>query len=141
MKLIDTNILVYAFDVESEHHKKAKEVLKSALQECEMVLSAQNLLEFYSVVTKKIPAPLSPDEAYAIINIILKTPEIMIITASRNCVKNAVKISKEKNLRGARVFDAVISETMKEYGIEIILTEDDKHFEALGIYAKNPLVE
>ena len=39
------------------------------------------------------------------------------------------------------MFDAVISETMKEYGIEIILTEDDKHFEALGIYAKNPLVE
>ena len=76
-----------------------------------------------------------------IIDIILKTPEIMVITPSIDCVKNAVKISKEKNLKGARVFDAVISETMKDYGIEIIFTEDDKHFEKLGVYARNPLVE
>ncbi|ODS36659.1 hypothetical protein BEH94_11755 [Candidatus Altiarchaeales archaeon WOR_SM1_SCG] len=37
-----------------------------------------------------------------------------------------------KNLRGARVFDTVISETMKEYRIEIIFTEDDRHLRRLG---------
>ncbi|PKP59016.1 MAG: hypothetical protein CVT89_01750 [Candidatus Altiarchaeales archaeon HGW-Altiarchaeales-2] len=140
MKLVDTNILVYAFDIESEHHIKAKEILKDGLKNSNIVLSSQNLLEFYSVATRKIPVPLSPKDANEVINIIFDTPEIMIIAPSLNCVRNAVKTSEKKNLKGARIFDVVISETMKENGIEVILTEDN-HFEKLGVYMDNPFVK
>lgn len=85
------NILVYAFDVESKHHKKAKEVIRIAIENGGMVLSTRNLLEFYSIATKKIPVPVTPENAYETIDTIPETPEIMIINAGIDAAKNAVK--------------------------------------------------
>ena len=58
--LLDSNVLVYAYDSsEGKKHKTAKKLLQSCFDgEHQFVLSVQNLAEFFSIVTKKIPVPL-----------------------------------------------------------------------------------
>ena len=53
-RLIDTNILVYAYDTsEGTKHDIAKEILKKIWQDGGGVVCVQNLMEFFVVITKK----------------------------------------------------------------------------------------
>ena len=62
--LIDTNILVYAYDrSEPEKQRRALNVLDDLARSQEGRLSAQVLSEFYVNVTRKINPPLIPAEA------------------------------------------------------------------------------
>jgi predicted nucleic acid-binding protein len=50
--LLDTNILVHAYNKSSPHQKKASEIIRKAMQgEIEACLSPQVLYEFFAVVT------------------------------------------------------------------------------------------
>jgi len=62
--LIDTNVLVYAYDrAEPERQRRALEVLDALARSGEGRLSAQVLSEFFVNVTRRIPAPLTAAEA------------------------------------------------------------------------------
>ena len=62
--LIDTNVLVYAYDhAEPRKQRRALQVLDELAGSGEGRLSAQVLSEFFVAVTRRIPAPLSGDEA------------------------------------------------------------------------------
>jgi len=63
--LVDTNVLVYAYD-RSEPQKGgvALEVLDALAVRGLGALSTQVLAEFFNAVTHKIPAPLSLEQAY-----------------------------------------------------------------------------
>lgn len=62
---VDTNVLVYAYD-RSEPQKQARalEVLDDLVQRGVGLLSAQVLAEFYVTITRKLAAPLTPQQAY-----------------------------------------------------------------------------
>jgi predicted nucleic acid-binding protein len=62
--LIDTNVLIYAFDSANlVKQKKAVEVLRSTFDGGIGLLSAQVLGEFFTIVTRKIQDPLTIPEA------------------------------------------------------------------------------
>jgi predicted nucleic acid-binding protein len=62
--LIDTNVLVYAYDrTEPEKQRRALEVLDALARSGEARLSAQVLAEFFVNVTRKIAAPLTTAQA------------------------------------------------------------------------------
>lgn len=62
--LIDTNVLVYAYDrSETDKQRRALDVLDRLVNTGEGRLSAQVLSEFYVNVTAKIPSPLTKAEA------------------------------------------------------------------------------
>ena len=62
---VDTNVLVYAYD-RSEPQKQARalEVLDDLAHRGAGLLSAQVLAEFYVTITRKLAAPLTPEQAY-----------------------------------------------------------------------------
>ena len=63
--LVDTNVLVYAYDrSEPEKQKRALAVLDSLAKGETGVLSVQVLSEFFNSITRKIAAPLSIADAY-----------------------------------------------------------------------------
>jgi predicted nucleic acid-binding protein len=65
---VDTNILVYAEDQDAgRKHVIARDLVASLWRSGEGVLSVQVLQEFFVTVTRKIPQPLSPAEAFAIV--------------------------------------------------------------------------
>ena len=60
--LLDTNILVHAYNKSSPHQKNASGVIKKAMQsEIEAYLAPQILYEFFAIVTnpKRVEHPMS----------------------------------------------------------------------------------
>ena len=76
---IDSNVLVYAYD---QHDAKKQDTAQSVLAKSIMsgngTLSTQVIGEFFTIVTKKIPIPLSTDEAWEIVKTLTVLPVIHI---------------------------------------------------------------
>lgn len=128
--LIDSNILIYAFDEEEkEKNPAAKKILERALNgEINIILSTQNLSEFYYNVTKKIKKPLSILEAKEIILGLIALANIKTSEVNKNSVLNAIDISSEYYIS---YWDALIVSVMKENNVYSIITENDKDFKKI----------
>lgn len=65
---VDTNVLIYAYDTDAgDRHERAMSALSALWASGSGAISTQVLQEFYVNVTRKIPHPLEPAEARAII--------------------------------------------------------------------------
>lgn len=57
---IDTNVLVYCFDLsEKEKYKRANRLIKDLKETSNLFISSQVLNEFINIVTRKIENPIS----------------------------------------------------------------------------------
>ena len=66
---LDTNILVYAYDLDAGDKRQiSADLIRRMWQAGNGALSTQVLQEFYVNVTAKIPSPLSPSEARAVVS-------------------------------------------------------------------------
>lgn len=139
IKLIDTNILVYAIDEdEGNKHKKAKDIIsKYVSNQNEMALSTQNISEFFVVSTEKIHNPIPKDYAKIIINTLIKLPNIKILIINDETIIEAIELSERYNIS---YWDALIASTMIENNIFTIYTENEKDFKKIpGLTVINPL--
>jgi predicted nucleic acid-binding protein len=116
---LDTNILVYAYD---EHEpckqKTAQKILADGIEQENIVLSVQVIGEFFNVVTRHIPQPMSPEEAEYIINTlsILPVQEIDLFMVTR-----AIDIHKTYHIP---YWDSLIVSAAERGGCAQILSED-----------------
>ncbi|HEV2487885.1 MAG TPA: PIN domain-containing protein [Terracidiphilus sp.] len=132
---IDTNVLVYAHDIDAgQKHQIAKKVLIGLSEQRAGALSMQVLQEFYVTVTRKIASPLSKDDARAIVEdfsnwCVLTTPED---------IRQAFLIED-----GARIefWDALIVAAAVRSGATRILSEDLHQGQTIaGIPIENPFL-
>ena len=138
--LIDSNILIYAFDKdEEEKNLVARRILEKIFDgKVNIFLSTQNLSEFYYNVTKKIKKPLEIIEAKEIISGLISLSNIKIIKINEENILQAIEISSEYNLS---YWDALIASVMKESHIYSIITENDKDFKKIPwLRVTNPFV-
>lgn len=130
---IDTNVLVYAHDIDAgSKQRKAEEVLISLRQQKLGVLSMQVLQEFYSTVTRKLRLPIPKAEARAIVE-----------DFSHWCVApTAADIQKAFQIEDqARIgfWDAMIVAAAVRAGATRILSEDLNPGQIIaGITIENP---
>lgn len=123
--LIDTNILVYAYDsVAGSKHSTAKELLKKAWEEA-AIISLQNLCDFFVVITKKVEKPVSIKQAKDIIEDIICSKEWAIIDRTSETIINTLELTRGTNVH---FWDEVIAATMLEFGVKVIITENVKDF-------------
>ncbi|MDO9289354.1 MAG: PIN domain-containing protein [Thermodesulfovibrionales bacterium] len=136
--LVDTNILVYAYDrSEIDKQKKALDILDSLTENNAGILSAQVLSEFFVTVTKKIPSPLSASEAYASISNYMSSWTIVDINGL--IVLEAVRGVQTHNFS---YWDSLIWATARMNQIHIVLSEDFSHNSAVeGIQFLNPFLQ
>lgn len=121
--LVDTNILVYAYDrSEPEKQAKAAEVLDTLARDGSGMLSPQILSEFFSVVTKKIPAPLSIEQGYASLGNYIQFWEVVDLTGP--VVLEGARGVKEHQLS---FWDSLIWATARMNQIPAVLSEDFSH--------------
>lgn len=133
--LLDTNILVYADNINSPYHTIAKEVRDSCLRgEIQGCLSTQNLYEYFAVVTdsKKVEFPLSPDEAINEIEKYLKAKTIKIIFPKPITIQRVINLVKKYKMKKQEIFDAQLVATMLDNGIKNIVTRNVKHFKTMS---------
>jgi len=136
--LMDTNLLVYAYDTfDRKKHDKCKTLVEDTFKgERRLAVSNQILSEMFYVLTQKLKNPLSLDDAYAIVFGIIDSANWIKINYSHETVKKALMIVKNQN---ASFWDSLIVATALENGITKIYTENTKDFKMPDAQAINPL--
>ena len=135
--LIDSNLLVYAYEKEGSAKKeKAKELLNECLSgERQFAISSQNLSEFVSATTRK--GKLSIEEARNFVIKLSKFEGFRKINYRVETIPIALEFVQQFK---ASFWDSLLAATMRKNGIFNIYTENVKDFKMPWINAVNPLI-
>lgn len=115
---IDTNVLVYSVDAaEPDKMQRAREII-SRLPARATVVSTQVLMEFYVTVTRKLPRPLTQQEAAGMVDDLSR---LETVTTDARLVRAAIGLSRSATVS---LFDALILVAAGEAGCTRVLTED-----------------
>ncbi len=135
--LIDSNVLVYAYDLSSTKHAKAEKIIGEFLLNRNGVVSCQNLAELSRVLCEKIPNKIP---FYQVRNIVLELSEnLEVLTYDSHTVADALSAC---DAYGIHFFDALIAATMENWNVKTIITENDADFKKIKwIKTINPFVE
>lgn len=141
--LFDSNILVYAHNLDSPFYKKAKELHEQVVyKNLKGVVANQNLLEFYSTITnsKLVSNPQTAQKAHRSCLAYLKAG-FKIIYPKQDDLQNALYLAEKANISGRKIFDLYLVATMLSNGIDTIYTANDKDFKDFPqIKAINPFL-
>ena len=145
MFAIDTNILVYAHNVDSEYNQKASAFLERVLTERDekenllVCIPAQVLLEFVNVITRQnLEKPLSLSDAIKAVKELLETG-IKIIFHCETQIQTFLDLLSTISTR-KKVFDVSLAATLKDNeisGLYTVNVTDFVDFEFLEVV--NPL--
>jgi predicted nucleic acid-binding protein len=133
---VDTNILIYAHDVDARaKHDVARGVLRELWSRRTGVLSMQVLQEFYVNVTRRIASPLPKDVARAVVN----SYSIWCIDATPAEIAAAFRIEDESRIG---FWDALIVASALKCGATRILSEDLNAQQTIsGVQIQNPFAQ
>lgn len=133
--LIDTNLIIYAYEKEdSERKKKSLEILDKCYQnKIILAISNQNLAEFSSVILKK--SKLNSEETKDIVKDISNFKGFKKLNYKRKTILSAIDISEKYQMS---FWDSLIAATMIENGIFNIYTENSKDFKIPSLNVVNP---
>jgi predicted nucleic acid-binding protein len=132
---LDTNVLVYAVSSAKDDAAKRRRAL-DLVQRTEFGLSAQVLQEFYVTVTRKIRAPLSPEQAVALIDEYRVFPTVPTDYA---LIVAAVELSLRYRIS---YWDGAILAAAQALEAPVLYTEDLSHGQLYGrTRAVNPFLD
>jgi len=136
-RLIDTNVLVYAYDVsEKAKRQVARALLDEVWDHGGGVVTLQNLSEFFVAVTGKVQRPIGVSSARAIISDILRSGRWLVIDRQARTIIMATDFVENNK---APFWDALIAACMLEHGVRVIVTENERDFKRIpGIAVINP---
>ena len=136
-RLIDTNILVYAYDISEKAKRRiARTLLDQIWDQGGGVVTLQNLAEFFVVVTRKVANPIPIASARTIISDILRSRRWLIIDRQAETLLKATELVERHE---APFWDALIAGCMLEHDIHTIVTENERDFKKIpGITVVNP---
>jgi predicted nucleic acid-binding protein len=133
---VDTNVLIYAHDLDAGlKHDRAALIVADLWEKENGIISVQVLQEFYVNVTRKIARPLAPAAARGVIRNYLAWP---VEPNEPSAILLASEIA-ERNLLS--FWDALIVASAARAGADKILSEDLNHGQVIeGIRIENPFL-
>lgn len=129
--LFDSNVLIYAHNEDSPFHPQAvHSITKVVKGKILGVLTSQNLLEFYSVITDKrrLPNPINPKQASELVREYLSSP-FEIIYSNVNTNKIMAELTKKNEFKNGQIFDVFLIATMLSNNIRHIITANVDYFQ------------
>jgi predicted nucleic acid-binding protein len=133
---VDTNVLIYAHDLDAgSKHDRAAAILSDLWENENGIVSVQVLQEFYVNVTRKISAPLTPALARGVIRNYLAW---QIAPNDPSTVLSASEIAERNQIS---FWDALIVASASNAGADRILSEDLNHGQMIeGVVIENPFL-
>jgi predicted nucleic acid-binding protein len=133
---IDTNILVYAHDVDARSkHEIARDALRQLWNNAAGVLSPQVLQEFYVNATRKIEMPLPKEAA----RLVVSTYSTWCIDVTPSEVSAAFRIEDDAKIG---FWDALIVASAAKAGATRLLSEDLNAGQNIaGVRIENPFTQ
>jgi predicted nucleic acid-binding protein len=135
--LIDTNVLLYAYDAGDRlRHEAALHVLKQREQSATGRFSVQCLAEFFSVSTRKLKPPMTPAEALQEIELISRSFPVFDLTVP--VVTEAARGVRDHHIA---YYDAQLWATARLHQIPLVFSEDFSSGQVIeGVRFVNPFV-
>lgn len=132
---VDTNILIYAHDVDQKRKNPvARKLLVELVRTRTIVLSPQVLQEFYVNVTRKIAKPIAKRVARDIVNDF----GIWCVDTNATDVATAFRIEDESKIS---FWDALICASALKSGARIVFSEDLNAGQTIaGLEIRNPFL-
>ena len=123
--LLDTNILVYGHQEQSEFHARSRSILKQGfVGKIPVCLCPQVCVEFYATITnpKRVTNPAPPEEAIEEIEKYLKSSNVRIIHPGEETWEYTLSLLKRRAPKGMKVFDLKLIATMLSNDVSRIYT-------------------
>jgi predicted nucleic acid-binding protein len=135
-EFLDTNVLVYAHDVDAgRKHTEARDLVLRLIDEGTGLISVQVLQEFFVAVTKKIPSPLDADTAEEIIE---DLGAMGVFSPQQQDVVAAIHLVKRHRIS---FWDAMIIRAAVAQDASIVWSEDLASGQTYaGVTVRNPFV-
>ena len=135
--LIDTNILVYAFDADSgRKYSIAKELIGRSWRGKERyAVSIQNLAEFSVVVREKVAHPVPSEDIRQFLSLVMRSHDWQVLGYGAKTIIRAHEIRDEYHLH---FWDALLAATMEENAVRTIISEDAHFRNVPWITVQNP---
>jgi toxin-antitoxin system PIN domain toxin len=126
--VVDTNILVYAADADSEWHVKSRDFIEQRRRRPDAWFTTWPIIyEFMRVTThpRVMRKPWSAPQAFSFISALLRSPGLaMLVPTERHADVAARVISELPWLAGNLLHDARTAILMREHGLIRICTRD-----------------
>ncbi len=136
---VDSSVLVAACQTIHPNYHLATGALEACLDRGDEVLfPGHAIVESFSVLTR-VPEPLrlTPTVAREVINSIVAEAEV--ITLDSSTYLTFLDTAVVEGISGGRVYDALIAETARAAGAEVLLTFNVRHF--AGVPGEMAIVE
>jgi len=139
--VIDANLLIYSYDLDSAHHKKSLAWLEEVLSGAEAVgLPWQSISAFLRVITnRRLPGTrVSVEQAVQVVEEWLQQPNVRLLVPGDQHWSVFRQMIVQGRASGALVSDAEIAALTTEYG-GVLLTADRDFARFPGLRWKDPL--
>jgi uncharacterized protein len=137
VKLVDANVLLYAYDSSSPHHNSCRDWFESALNAPEAIaLPWQTLLAFVRIATnpRAVREPLSGAAACSIVATWLERPNVVVPDPGERFWEIFHSQVRVAEVSGPRVTDAALASMALELGATLCSTDRDfRRFDGLRI--------
>jgi uncharacterized protein len=137
MKLLDANVLLYAYDMSSIHHETCRTWLESAFNTDEMIaLPWQTILAFVRISTnpRAVKNPLLSTNACAIVETWLERPNAVVVNAAERFWLILRQQILDAQVSGPLVTDAALAALAIEHGATLCSTDRDfRRFQGLKL--------
>ncbi len=145
MFAIDTNLLVYSHNEDSQFNEKAAGFLEKVINDRDeegnrtVCLPSQVLTEFVNVIThQSLETPLTLSKAIDVVNDYINTG-IKIIYQRETQIDTLLELLRSENTR-KKVFDVALAATLKDNGISGLYTANVNDFDKFDfLKVINPL--
>jgi predicted nucleic acid-binding protein len=133
---VDTNVLIYAHDLDAgPKHERAASIISNLWENESGIISVQVLQEFYVNVTRKITKPVAPAAARGIIR------NYLVWHVESNDATAVLLASEIEEKYRLSFWDALIIASASRAGADRILSEDLNHGQVIeGIRVENPFL-
>jgi uncharacterized protein len=138
---IDVNLLLYASDESSPHHRKAVDFLEQCAADREVFcLAWVTIMSYVRMATHPnlFERPLTHDEAVANIQALLNLPHCRVIGEQDGFWTTYRNVTADVPTRGNLVPDAQLVSILLDYGITTICTHD-RDFRKFSVKVRDPL--
>jgi len=140
---LDTNILLYASDSGSPHHKRSRSFLEECMRQDELFcLGWPTVMGYLRIATHPsvFGHPLTPDEAMANIGNLLSLPQTRFLSEEEGFWDIYREMTSEVPTRGNLVPDAHLSAILRQHGVKKLYTHDRDFLKFSFLDVRDPLV-
>lgn len=129
---VDSNVFVYSVDeADPDKRNRARAVLDEL--GASVVVSAQVLNEFYTVVTRKLEQPLSEEDAAGAVERLSTFP---VVVLDEELTRQAIELSRRVRIS---IWDGLVVRAAATAACERLLTEDLSDGQLIaGVRIENP---